>query len=213
MAGRLVAKKLTDKAVVSNLRGALTGSCLQLKNLSTAAVTTQESDSREIVQTPRRGRRRSLSRRWPDMGFRGFSDIFDPFPASRTLNQMMDTVNRLFENFAPSGTEMENFRTAYDVAEDEKSYKLRFDMPGLSKEEVKVSVEDGSLVIKGEHSEEAKKENWSTRSYGSYNTRIILPDNVRLEDIKAEMKNGVLQVCVPKTEEESKQNVIDVKVE
>eukprot|EP01018_Ginkgo_biloba_P013451 Gb_10788 [translate_table: standard] len=176
MVGRLVAKKLSDKSVFSNLRGSLTGSCLQLKNLSTAAVTTQETDNREIVQTPRRGRHRSFSRRWPDI-------------------------------------EMENFRTAYDDVEDEKSYKLRFDMPGLSKDEVRVSVEDGSLVIKGEHSEEAKKENWSTRSYGSYNTRIILPGNVRLEDIKAEMKNGVLQVCVSKTEEESKQIVIYVKVE
>ena len=58
---------------------------------------------------------------------------------------------------------MENFRVPYDILEDEKSYKLRFDMPGLSKEEVKVVIEDGTLVIQGECSEESQKDNWFSR--------------------------------------------------
>ena len=216
MAGRLIVKRLADKTLPSSLRNAATISAFQSKNLSTAAVTVQDSEKRDIEETPRRRRRSPAFRRRGNFAPFGVSDIWDPFPASRTLTQMMDNVNRLFEDFFPSRTDgdlVENFRVPYDIMEDEKSYKLRFDMPGLSKEEVKVGIEDGTLVIKGEHSEESQKDNLISRSQGSYNTRIILPDNVRLEETKAEMKNGVLQVFVPKVEEAKTQNLIDVKVE
>lgn len=79
---------------------------------------------------------------------------------------------------------------------------------------MKVSVEDGDLVIKGEHkAEEQKEDSWSSRSYGSYNTRVTLPEHVKVEEIKAELKNGVLYVVVPKSKESPKKNVIDVNVE
>lgn len=216
MASRLIAKRLADKTLFSSLRGAAPSSAFQSKNLSTAAMTVQDNE-KNIQETPRRRRRRPAIRRWADFVPSGFSDIWEPFPASRTLTQMMDRVNRLFDDFLPTRTDqdvLENFRVPYDIMEDDKSYKLRFDMPGLSKEEVKVGIEDGTLVIRGEHSEESQKDNWISRSQGSYNTRIILPDNVRLGETRAEMKNGVLQVYVPKVEEEAtKQNVVDVKVE
>uniref|UniRef100_A0A0C9S596 TSA: Wollemia nobilis Ref_Wollemi_Transcript_20205_992 transcribed RNA sequence n=1 Tax=Wollemia nobilis TaxID=56998 RepID=A0A0C9S596_9CONI len=217
MATRLLVSKLADKTALSRLRGAVQG-----KNLSTSAVATQGGNQdrygdRAGFQAPRRRRRSPMLRRWSDLTPFGFSDLWEPFPMNRTLTQMMDTVNRLFEEFVPSrtlGQEVENFRAAYDVVEDENSYKLRFDMPGLSKEEVKVAIENGTLVIKGEHSEEEKEKNWSARSFGSYNSRIVLPDNVRLDGIKAEMKNGVLQLFLPKMEEENKAaTVVDVKVE
>lgn len=216
MAGRLIVKRLADKTLPSSLRNAATISAFQSKNLSTAAMTVQDNEKRDIEETRRRRRRSPAFTRRGNFAPVGLSDIWDPFPASRTLTQMMDNVNRLFEDFFPSrndGDLVENFRVPYDIMEDEKSYKLRFDMPGLSKEEVKVGIEDGTLVIKGEHSEESQKDNWISRSQGSYNTRIILPDNVRLEETKAEMKNGVLQVFVPKAEEAKSQNLIDVKVE
>jgi len=216
MAGRLIAKRLADKTFPSNLRGVATISAFQSKSLSTAAVPVQDNEKKDIEETPRRRRRSPAIRRRTDFAPFGSSDIWDPFPANRTLTQMMDSVNRLFDGFLPSRTDgdvVENFRVPYDIMEDEKSYKLRFDMPGLGKEEVKVGIEDGTLVITGEHSEESQKDNWTSRSHGSYNTRIILPDNVHLEETKAEMKNGVLQVFVPKVEEAKSQSLIDVKVE
>ncbi|GLJ31380.1 hypothetical protein SUGI_0629700 [Cryptomeria japonica] len=214
MAGRLLAKKLVDQTLLTRLRGGVTSLASQGRNFSTSAVATQNED-KNVAERPRRRRRSPMLRRWADLIPLGFSDLSDPFPVNRTLNQMMDTVNRLFDEFAPSrtaGEALENFRPAYDIMEENDSYKLRFDMPGLSKEDVKVEIEDGTLVIKGEHSQEEREKNWSSRSFGSYNTRIILPENVRLDEVKAEMKNGVLQVTVPKTEPEKKQDVIAVNI-
>jgi HSP20 family protein len=107
-------------------------------------------------------------------------------------------------------------RPPWDFKEKADSYRMRIDFPGLSKEEVKVYVEDNYLVIKGEHKgEETKKDDddqWSSRSYGSYSTRIILPDNANTEQIKAELKNGVLFVSIPKMGEPKKSH-IDILVE
>lgn len=73
---------------------------------------------------------------------------------------------------------------------------------------MRVCVEDGDLVIKGEHKVEEKNEyNWSSRSFGSYNTRMTLPENIKIDEVKAELKNGVLHVFVPKSKEEPKKNV------
>lgn len=80
---------------------------------------------------------------------------------------------------------------------------------------MKVFVEDGDLVIKGEHKKEEEgsdENNWTTRMSGSYQTRMTLPDNVKLDEVKAELKNGVLEVVLTKSKEEPKKNVIDIEV-
>ncbi|KAL0304475.1 UNVERIFIED_CONTAM: Small heat shock protein, chloroplastic [Sesamum radiatum] len=101
--------------------------------------------------------------------------------------------------------------STWDVNEDENEIKMRFDMPGLSKEDVKVSVENDVLVIKGERkAEQGKEDSWSKRSYSSYDTRLQLPDDCQKDKIKAEMKNGVLYISIPKTKVEKK--VIDVEI-
>ena len=95
---------------------------------------------------------------------------------------------------------------------------MRFDMPGLSKEEVKVSVEDDVLVIRGQHKaeEEGKKkeeeEEWWGRSASSYDLRLLLPDNCDKDKIRAELRNGVLMVTVPKAQVE-RRKVIDVEIQ
>lgn len=75
-----------------------------------------------------------------------------------------------------------------------------------------MTVEDGDLVIKGEHKKEGEENNWRTRSSSVYSTRMTLPDNVKIEEVKAEVKNGVLEVVLPKSKEEPKKNVIDINV-
>lgn len=135
----------------------------------------------------------------------------------RTMRQMIDTMDRLFEdtmtfpgrNRASGAGEI---RTPWDIHDDENELKMRFDMPGLSKEDVKVSVENDMLIIKGEHKKEEggnDEHSWG-RNYSSYDTRLTLPDNVERDKIKAELKNGVLFISIPKTKVEKK--VVDVQI-
>lgn len=100
-----------------------------------------------------------------------------------------------FEVTMTMASRLGEMRAPWDVMEDEKEFKMRFDMPGLSKDNVKVSVEDDVLVIKGKHKEEAGDN--AKRSYCSYDTRIQLPENCDMDQIKAEIKNGVVYISIP----------------
>lgn len=151
--------------------------------------------------------------------------LVDPMSPMRTMRQMLDTMDRLFDDTVGFPTARrspaaasEAPRMPWDIVEDEKEVKMRFDMPGLSREEVKVMVEDDTLLIRGEHKKEAGDGAegqgdgwWKERSVSSYDMRLALPDECDKSQVRAELKNGVLLVTVPKTETERK--VIDVQVQ
>lgn len=150
--------------------------------------------------------------------------LVDPMSPMRTMRQMLDTMDRLFDDAVgfPMATRRSpaaagEVRLPWDIMEDEKEVKMRFDMPGLARDEVKVMVEDDTLVIRGEHKKEEGAEGgegdgwWKERSVSSYDMRLALPDEVDKSKVRAELKNGVLLVTVPKTEVERK--VIDVHVQ
>jgi HSP20 family protein len=147
----------------------------------------------------------------------------------RTMRQMLDTMDRLFDDTVGFPTARrspaaasDGPRMPWDIMEDEKEVKMRFDMPGLSRDEVKVMVEDDTLVIRGEHKKETSEGQgegpegqgdgwWKERSVSYYDMRLALPDECDKSQVRAELKNGVLLVSVPKTETERK--VIDVQVQ
>ncbi|KAK4406544.1 class I heat shock protein [Sesamum angolense] len=92
-----------------------------------------------------------------------------------------------------------------DWKETPEAHVFKVDVPGLKKEEVKVEVEDGTILqISGERSkeQEEKKYKWHRveRSSGKFLRRFRLPENAKLDQVKAAMENGVLTVTVPKEE-------------
>lgn len=206
MAARIIARRLS----VSALGRASQETKVASRGHATAAYKFQNEDN---VDTKGKVPSTSPRIRVP-IGI--FSDAFPHLGRGASLLNMMDTVEDLFSstpvpaNVAPRTFRSSN-RTPWDVMEDAKAFKLRLDMPGLSKEEVKVDVEEGNLTIKGEHKAEEGEDDWSSRSVGSYNIRIKLPDNVKADAIKAELKNGVLRVMAPKVEETKKR--LEVRVE
>ena len=97
-------------------------------------------------------------------------------------------------------------------------------MPGMTKDDVKVWVEEKMLVVKAEKVKKTSSENgkvggeeeeeegdWSAKSYGRYSSRIALPENVQFEQIKAEVKDGVLYITIPKAVVTSK--IVDINVQ
>ncbi|KAK3445699.1 small heat shock protein, chloroplastic [Eucalyptus grandis] len=140
--------------------------------------------------------------------------MMDHLSPMRTMRQMLDAIDRLFEDDT-NGSGGWEIRPPWDIYEDDREIKMRFDMPGLSKEDVRVSVEDDELVIHGGERREPSGGGdgpWSARSYGSsYYTRLQLPDDCERDKVKAELKNGVLLISIPKAQVE--RNVVDVEVQ
>ncbi|KAK8945623.1 hypothetical protein KSP40_PGU021528 [Platanthera guangdongensis] len=138
--------------------------------------------------------------------------LVDPLSPLRTMRQMLDTMDRIFDGAGGGET-----RSPWEIREEEQELKMRFDMPGLTKEEVKVTVEDDVLVIKSAQQKEkgGGKEGddgwWRWSSSGAaYDVRLVLPEEAEKEKVKAEFKNGVLLVTVPKKKVE--RHVFDIEI-
>lgn len=138
------------------------------------------------------------------------SPEFFPSGLGNALLQATENINRLFENMSISPSQLMG-----RVKEQDDCYKLRYEVPGLSKDDVKITIDNGILRINGEHKEEEEggsdDEYWSSRSYGYYNTSLVLPDDAKADDIKAELKDGVLNIIIPRTEK-PKKDVKEVKI-
>ena len=102
-----------------------------------------------------------------------------------------------------------------DISEDEKEYLIKTELPDLKREDVKVTVENGVLTISGERKfekeEKKRKYHRVERGYGSFARSFTLPDDAEGNMVKAEFKNGVLMVHLPKNEK-AKPKQIEVKV-
>jgi HSP20 family protein len=133
----------------------------------------------------------------------------DPFSLFR---QMTSELDRMFDMPALGTFRWPAFRTRaaaegaawfpeVDVYEKDNRLVTKIDLPGLKKEDVKVEVTDGNLVISGERKSEAeeRKENFyrCEREFGSFYRVVPLPEGAKFEDIKATFGDGVLEVSVP----------------
>jgi HSP20 family protein len=102
-----------------------------------------------------------------------------------------------------------------DVEETGDAYQIRAEMPGLKKEDVKISLVENVLTISGEkkHEERTDKKKYHRleRTYGTFQRSFSLPAPINSAKISAEFKNGVLEVVVPKSEE-AKPKEIEIKV-
>jgi HSP20 family protein len=108
------------------------------------------------------------------------------------------------------------FYPALDVIEEKDQYVLKADLPGIKKDEIKVSVENGILTIEGERNTEIEQKDRQVhrieRSYGRFVRSLNLGTHVDNSKIRASYKDGVLQLIVPKSEA-AKPKSIDIHVE
>lgn len=136
---------------------------------------------------------------------------FDPL---RELLNVEKEFSRIFNNFSgsrvsegSSDKEAENavWAPLTDISEDKDNFYLSLDLPGVKREEVKLSFQDGSLIISGErkteHEAGDKTHHRIEKTYGKYYRSYKMPANIQVEKISAEFKEGVLSVVIPKPEE------------
>jgi|Deesub1362B_J571_1020462.scaffolds.fasta_scaffold09099_2 HSP20 family molecular chaperone IbpA len=99
-----------------------------------------------------------------------------------------------------------------DIAETEKAYYLRAEVPGFDKKNLEVLYEDGALILRGRREPESEKVQrlLSERFYGSFERRFRLPEEVRVEKLKARYRDGILTVEIPKIRKKSKEIRIEV---
>lgn len=101
-----------------------------------------------------------------------------------------------------------------DIYEKEGKYNVVLDVPGFDKKDIKINVEDGYLTIEGtkskEDSEEGKRYIKRERVYGSFKRQFYIGD-VNHEDIKAEFKDGMLKITVPKQEQINNKKTIEIE--
>lgn len=129
----------------------------------------------------------------------------DPFRAMSTLQGEID---RLFDHFLEPdfelglGSKEIEFVPECDVDETDTHYLLSFDLPGISKDQVKVEVADNVLTVSGERKEERKaiKTGRSEKFRGYFKRSMTLPGGVNADQVKASYENGVLEIAVPKME-------------
>ena len=134
----------------------------------------------------------------------------NPSP-SRDVATFHDEVSRAFDEvFARSGnghTPTQQFIPALDVEESAEAFLVRADLPGVSKQDVKVSFADDVLTIRGERKRAAADDSAKSnlrrveRTFGAFERRLALDALVRGDKVKATYRDGVLEVHVPKADE------------
>jgi HSP20 family protein len=138
----------------------------------------------------------------------------------RELEDIQTRLNRFFNELPanriePDGLFFSDWAPAVDIQETDKEFLIKAELPEVKKEDVKVEMLDGVLMIEGERRQEkeekGKKFHRMERSYGKFVRQFALPADVEPTKIQAEFKDGMLNVHLPKTAA-AKPKTIEVKV-
>jgi len=144
---------------------------------------------------------------------------WDPF---RNVATLQNRINRLFEDSFPRSRDIDEdismceWKPSVDIYETEEGIVIKAELPGVNKEDVSVEVKNNILTLKGERfvDKEIDEDKYYRRErcFGTFHRTFTLQDTVLPDKIKAKFRNGVLEIEVPKPEEE-KPRQISVNVE
>lgn len=142
-------------------------------------------------------------KKWEPFG--DFDDLFNRLmPATLSRWPRMETGMKI--DWSPSA----------DISESETEYLIRAELPSVKKEDIKVKVNNGVITLEGERKQEkeekGEKMHRVERFYGTFSRSFALPDNADVANVKAETKDGLLTIRIPKLKSTPPQS-IDVKVE
>jgi HSP20 family protein len=123
---------------------------------------------------------------------------------------MQDEMNRMLRGFlgrTPVRTMEEGgvWYPAVDIEDETDKYVIKAELPGLKQEDIKITLNDGTLTFSGEKKAEHKEKHEGYHCYerysGKFQRSFTLPTQIKGDKIKANFKNGILEIDVPKSEE------------
>jgi HSP20 family protein len=129
----------------------------------------------------------------------------------RELSSLQGEMNRLFNTVfdqpagGSNGATLRRWMPAMDLVETDEHFVLRADLPGLTEDDIKIELEDGTLTVSGERKAEHESRNEGfyrvERAFGTFSRSLTLPKGVDGEAVTASFDRGVLEVRIPKPEE------------
>lgn len=123
------------------------------------------------------------------------------------MNQLQNELNTIFDGLpAQEGEtgEVSDWMPAVDIREEKDRFVLHADVPGVDPKDIEITMENGTLTVRGERTSEHKDERNGYRRVervaGQFFRRFVLPDSADADAISAQSRNGVLEVVIPKQE-------------
>lgn len=126
-------------------------------------------------------------------------DLFDQFLTDNNGRQLAEVMN-----------------AAMDVAETSQSFEVKMDLPGVNAEDVEIQIDNNTLTVRGERSEEKEERDEDKQFHrveryaGSFSRSVVLPNSINEDETVAEFKDGVLKITIPKTDD-AKPRKISIK--
>jgi HSP20 family protein len=139
------------------------------------------------------------------------------FEPLRELETLHDRIQRYFDDFSNYGFNVsDNFSPRIDISEEKNNIIVEAEIPGVKKDNIKITLQDNILTIEGEKKKETeeKEKNYyrSERIYGSFKRSFTLPVDVDSEKVDAKFENGTLRITLKKMEEKTKtEKIIELK--
>lgn len=172
-----------------------------------------QNQSQGLTRSGQQGQQRGLSRQ---------GQYTSPFSFMRRFSEEMD---RLFDDFGFGGglispnfgsdfQQLSSWQPQTEVFQRGNQLVVQADLPGMTKDDINVDIEDGNIIIRGErqNSRESNDEGFyrTERSYGSFYRSIPLPEGVDAEAAKADFRNGVLEITMPMPEQKSRGRRLEI---
>jgi HSP20 family protein len=145
------------------------------------------------------------------------TQLWNPFQEFESLLERYNKSGRnALSNQSDTDLSFADWAPSVDIEEEEDSYKIKADLPGVDKKDIDVKMENGMLSIRGEkHTEtesgKGSKRHRTERFHGSFARSFTLPNSVQADKIDAAYKDGVLTLVIPKSEQ-ARPKSIDIKV-
>ncbi|TQV88775.1 Hsp20/alpha crystallin family protein [Aliikangiella coralliicola] len=134
---------------------------------------------------------------------------FNPF---RELDSWFNAYNRSLANQGKENPLSADWKPSVDIVESDKSFLIKAELAGVPKDDIQVQIDKNILTISGERKSEItdEKHHRVETFYGSFSRSFSLPENVSEESIKAESKDGILYLTLPKHEPKEKLKKIEI---